>query len=161
MSAPVCDACANSLYLCTECERLLADSAINEYDVEVARALAELTQGAVSFRRAIETQDYVIVIAGEDDVGGIIGRDGANIKALSSRIGRNVRVVGDGDFEELVKAFIAPARVKGINKVFDKGSQRIRVHVDSRDRDRLRITQADLGRLIAGLAEGEVELLFD
>ena len=162
MVLPVCWFCAKGRYLCVDCEKKLGDGRINVYDVEAARALHELLGGEASFHRAIDTEDCVIVLTDSADVGKIIGKGGANIKLLSQRLGRRVRVVGVDDFEEMVRAFIAPARIKGINTVYlSNGVQAVRVRVDKRDKDKLRIALPDLKRLVAGITDTQVELTFD
>jgi transcription antitermination factor NusA-like protein len=150
------------MFLCTACEAKLEVGQINVYDIEVSRVLYELFGDEASFHRAIDTEDYVILLTESRDVGKIIGKSGANIKLLSKRLGKKVRVVGEDDFEEMVKAFIAPARVRGINTVYlENGVQAVRVRVDERDRDKLRIGLADLKRLVAGITDTQVELTFD
>ncbi|MBD3387554.1 MAG: transcription elongation factor NusA [Candidatus Altiarchaeales archaeon] len=162
MALPVCTDCAKRRLLCASCESKLSSGLINEYDVEASRALYGLLGDGADFRRAIPTEDFVAVIAKADDVGSVIGRGGDNIRVLSERLGRPVRVVGEDDFEEMVRALIAPARIKGVNEVFKPGGGRkIRVRVNAEDRKKLRMGVEDLRNLLSSLADAELDLTFD
>ena len=162
MSLPVCTVCAKSGVLCPSCEAKLGEGRINEFDVEVSRILYELLGEEANFTRAIDTENYVVILTGSGDVGGLIGKGGGNIKEISKRLGKQVRVVGEGDFNEMVKAFIAPARVNGINTVYrPDGTMATRIRVDARGRGRLRVSPEDLRRLVSGMTDRHVELAFD
>jgi len=162
MDLPVCEVCAKSPILCSDCEKKLSDGVINEYDVEVSRVLYELFADDARLTRAIETQDYVVLLTKSEDVGSVIGEGGLNIQMISERLGRSVRVVGEGDFENMVKAFIAPARVKSINTVYrPRARKSVRVRIKRGDRGKLRNTLDDLGKLISSISDVDVELAFD
>jgi transcription antitermination factor NusA-like protein len=162
MPLPVCSVCAKSGILCPACEAKLSEGKINEFDVEVSRVLYELLGDEADFTRAINTENYVVILTGREEVGKIIGKGGRNIRVISKHIGKQVRVVGEGDFNEMVGVFIAPARVHSINTVYKpNGSMAIRVRVDRRDKNKLRIGVDDLKKLVSGITDTPVELTFD
>ncbi len=161
MRLPVCGRCAESQILCPECEGKLSAGAINEFDVEVSRTLYELFGDSACFTRAFDTADHVIVLTEQDEVGNLIGREGVNARTIMERVGKPVKVVSESEFDETVKAFIAPARVKSINTVHRPGGESIRVRVEAGDRRRLRMNVEDLRALVSGLTDSQVELVFD
>lgn len=161
MALPICQACAGRILLCKDCEAKLAGGRINEYDVEVSRTLHSLLGADADFIRAIDTEGAVIVIAEADEVGGIIGRGGANLRELTKRIGKPARVIGRDDLNGTTKALIAPARVKEINHVYGQRGPMIRVRVGREDRDRLRLPLEDMRKLISAVTETDVDITFD
>jgi len=162
MPLPVCQTCAVRGVLCLACESKLASGAITEYDVEAARTLYGLIGAEADFLRAIDTESQVIIVAAAESIGNVIGKGGANLKALESRLGKHVKVVGRDDYHNMASALIAPARINGMNEVLRPGGGRgLRIRVDRSDRDRLRMPAEDLTRLIAAASECSVELVFD
>lgn len=162
MTLPVCSTCAGRNVLCRDCESKLASGAITEYDVEAARTLHGLMGSEADFLRAIDTDSQVIIVAAAESIGKVIGKGGANLKALEARLGRRVKVVGRDDYQNMASALIAPARINGMNEVLKPGGGKgLRIRVDAADKARLRMPQEDLRRLIEAAADRTVELVFD
>jgi transcription antitermination factor NusA-like protein len=162
MALPVCKICAKNRVLCAACEGKLSEGRINEFDVEVSRILYELFGDETNFTRAVNTENYVVILTAADEVGRIIGKGGRNIRVISERLGKQVRVVGEGDFEEMVRAFVAPARVRSINTLYrPDGSTAVRIRVDKTDKNKLRISSGDLMKVISGITDKDIELTFD
>ncbi|MFH0862806.1 MAG: KH domain-containing protein [Candidatus Altiarchaeota archaeon] len=159
MALPICLKCARSNILCAACESKLASGAINVYDVETSRALAEMLADEADFAHAIDTEDQVMIVA--KDVGKVIGKGGANIRALSERIGKKVKVIGQDSLIEMATAIIAPARISGINTLLRPGGAKAyRIRVEIADRGRLRMGVEDIRRLINAASDCEVEIEF-
>jgi len=162
MESPLCRMYAARQVLCADCERKLASGAISEYDVEVARALHELIGDEAGFIKAVDTEGKVIVVAKPAKMGRIIGLGGVNLRDLAERVGKPVKVVGQGDFNDTAATLVAPARINGINSVLKPGGGKaIRVRVNRQDKDILRMPFDDIRRLIAAAADCEVDVVFD
>jgi len=160
MALPICDRCAKSSVLCGSCESKLAAGRINVFDVEASRALTGILGDEADFTHAIDTEDQVIIVA--KDVGRIIGKGGANIRALSERLGKKVKVIGQDSLKEMAQALIAPARIVGINTLLRPGGGRgYRIRVEKEDKSRLRMGVEDIRRLINAASDCEVEIRLD
>jgi transcription antitermination factor NusA-like protein len=162
MPLPICARCAGSGVLCPACEAKLAAGGINEFDIEASRVLYEIFGEAADLTHAVEAEGVVILIAPAGEVGKIIGRGGENLRKVSDRLGRRVRVVGNDSLKELVTALAAPARIRGVNTVYLPGGGRsYRVRIDREDSKRLRMRLEDLGRLVSAASGQSVHLAFD
>ena len=159
---PICDVCAQTGVLCAACERKLSEGKISEYDIELSRMLYAGMGNEAGFIKAIETSDNLVVLTERDNVGKIIGKGGSIIKEISAKIGRQIRVVGVGEFRDMVYDFIAPAKINGFNRVYvPDRSLKYRVRVDRRDEKKLRIPLRDLERMIESVTGTKVELILE
>ncbi|MFH1055340.1 MAG: KH domain-containing protein [Candidatus Altiarchaeota archaeon] len=162
MPLPICAGCAKSRFLCKDCQTRLDTGIVNVLDVEASRVFHELFGIEGNLIKAVDTENQAIILVKSTDVGRVIGKGGANIKTLSERLKRHVKIVGDGSFKEMAEALLAPARVRGINEVFQPdGGKTIRVRIDSSDRDRLRMGLDDMRKLMSAATKERVELAFD
>lgn len=162
MNLPICDVCVKTGLLCGACEKKLDSGSISELDVELSKILYELDHTDVGFARAIDTKNSIIILTDRDSIGKLIGRDGANIKAISKRLGKPVRVISTGSFNEMVYDLVAPAKVNGISKVHrPDGSTIKRIRIKKNDVQKLRMAPDDLQRVISSLSEKPSEIIFE
>ncbi len=161
MALPICEICAKSGVLCSACESKLQKGKISEVDVELSKILHELGQD-IGFDHAIDTENVILVVTAKDQIGKFIGKSGDNLKILSGKLGKQLRVIGRGSLEETIHDFVAPAKVLGINTVFKPdGSTTRRVRVRGKDKKRLRVSPGEMEKLIKSLADDEIEILFE
>ncbi|MEN4005862.1 MAG: KH domain-containing protein [Methanobacteriaceae archaeon] len=139
MILPVCDVCLKSGMLCQGCENKLKSGEITELDLDIAKLLFKLGDGKIGFKKTIEIGNVVIIVADEDHVGKIIGKGGKIVRAISKKLGKKVRVIGEGsDFKEIAKGLVAPARISGINIVYERdGEKKYKIRVMREDSRRL------------------------
>ncbi|MCX6695030.1 MAG: KH domain-containing protein [Candidatus Altiarchaeota archaeon] len=162
MVLPICELCAQTGLLCAACERKLGEGKISEFDVELSRMLYVVLGAEASFMKIVETSDNLVVLTERENVGKIIGKGGSTIKDISLKLGKQIRVVGVGDFKDMVYDFIAPAKVNGFNRVFvPDGSVKYRVRIDRRDEKKLRIPLRDLERMIDSVTGAKVDLILE
>ncbi|MFH1125919.1 MAG: KH domain-containing protein [Candidatus Altiarchaeota archaeon] len=162
MSLPICDICAKSGILCSACEKKLQENRITKLEVELSQVLYKLTRGGVGFEGAIELGDTLVIFANKADIGKIIGKKGAHIKDLSKKFKKQIRVVGTGDIREAIYDFIAPARIKAINRVYlPDGTEVQRIKIDAQDKEKLRMKPEEIKKIITALAGMGVELVFE
>ncbi|MGZ7069839.1 MAG: KH domain-containing protein [Methanobacterium sp.] len=139
MVLPVCDVCLKSGMLCQGCENKLKSGEITQLDLDIAKLLFKLGDGKIGFKKTIEIGDVVIIVTEKDQVGKIIGKSGKIVRAISKKIGRKIRVIGEGsDFTEVAADLVAPARISGINIVYG---------IDGKERYKIRIMKEDARRL--------------
>ncbi len=139
MVLPICDVCLKSGMLCQGCENKLKSGEITQLDLDIAQLLYKLGEGNIGFKKTIEIGDVVIIVTEKDQVGKIIGKSGKIVRAISKKIGKKVRVIGEGsDFREISRDILAPARISGINIVYGKdGEERYKIRVMKEDSRRL------------------------
>ncbi len=156
---PICDICAKTGLLCSACESKLSGGRITELDVELSRILYELTGGEIGFERAIDIKDFVIILANKGDLGKVIGKSGSNIRVISSKLGKQVRVIGTGNIRDMIYDLLAPARISGVNKVFKPdGSTFQRVRISKKDQGKLRMSIEDVSKIVSSLSEEKIEI---
>jgi transcription antitermination factor NusA-like protein len=162
MSNPICEVCAKTGVLCGVCEKKLQENRISSLDVELSQMLYKLTGGEVRLEGAIDVGGVVIILVKKEDIGKVIGKNGVNIRKLSQKINKEVRVVGAGDMREAIHDFIAPAKVMGVNRVYLPGSSELqRIKIDAKDKDKLRMKTEDIQKILETLAGTPVELVFE
>jgi len=162
MVLPICEVCAKTGLLCAACEKKLGDGKISEYDVELSRILYSSLGLDAEFIKVVETTDNLVVLAQRESVGKIIGKGGSTIKDISAKFGKQIRVVGVGEFKDMVYDFIAPAKVLSFNKVYAPGGAiKYRVRIDKRDEKKLRIPLRDLEKMIDSITGSKVELVLE
>lgn len=158
MSLPICDICATSGVLCGACEKKLTDGKVSGIEVELSKILVKIDD-ELNFESAIELGGNVVILAKKENIGKLIGKNGATIKQISSSIGKQIRVIGTGDLKDTIHDFIAPARVKSINKVYQPAGKIIqRVRIDKRDENKLRMSIEDMNKLISSLTDDDIEI---
>jgi transcription antitermination factor NusA-like protein len=141
MVLPVCDVCLKSGMLCQGCENKLKSGEITQLDLDIAKLLFKLGDGKIGFKKTIEIGDVVIIVTDKDQVGKIIGKSGKIVRAISKKVGKKIRVVGEGsDFKEIARDLLAPARISGINIVYG---------MDGEEKYKIRVMQEDSRRLPA------------
>lgn len=162
MSLPICGDCARTGLLCPECERKFREREITEIDVELSRILHKLTSGDVGFKQAVDTRDGVIVLAEKKDVGKLIGVDGSTIKTLLEELGKDIKVIGLDDRDEMIRHLVAPAVVKSINEVYKPdGLVTYKVRINRMDENKLRMSLCDVTRIASSAADTEVDFELD
>lgn len=162
MTLPICNICAKTGILCGACESKLQEGKISKFDIELSRSLYDLGKGEIGFERAIDTENFIIVLAQKDSIGKIIGKGGDNIRLLSNKFGKQLRVVGIGDMDSTIYEFVAPARILGINTVYKQNGEIVRrVRINKKDKKKLRMGSDEIKKLIESLTNYTIELSFE
>ncbi len=106
MKAPICGVCLKSGMLCRTCMKKLERGNVSETDIEVARALLELSASIRSLRditleRAVGSDNMIVIVCAKGDAARIIGKSGRTAKKLEKELGKPVRIVeGGGDVKD-------------------------------------------------------------
>lgn len=163
MVLPVCDVCLKSGMLCQGCENKLKSGEISQLDVDIAKLLFKLGDGKIGFNNTLEIGDVVIILTEKDQVGKIIGKSGKIVRAISKKIGKKVRVIGEGsDFKEVAADLVAPARISGINIVYGKdGVERYKIRVMREDSRRLPAKLDVLNNIMNQLSDKKTIIVID
>ncbi len=162
MTLPICDICAKAGVLCNACELKLKEGRISKLDVELSKALYEVGGGEIGFEGAIDTDKVIIVLAPKNDIGKIIGKGGDNIRLLSNKFGKQLRVIGTGDMESAIYDFVAPAKILGINTVYKQnGEITKRVRIDKKDKKKLRMDIDEIQKVVESVTNDKIEITFE
>lgn len=163
MVLPVCDVCLKSGILCQGCERKLKSGEITQLDLDIAKLLYKVGDGKIGFKKTIEIGDVVIIITDHDQVGKLIGKGGKIVRAISKKVGKKVRVVGeDSELRSVATDILAPARISGINIVYGKdGQEKYKIRVMHEDSRRLPARLDVLNNIIKTLTHQETTIVID
>ena len=163
MDLPICDVCLQSGILCKGCENKLKTGEISQMELDIAKILYKLGDGQISFKKAIDMGNVVIIITNKDQVGKVIGKGGNVVRAISKEIGKNVRVIGaDSDLKSVAKDILAPARISGINVVYGTdGEQKYKIRVLREDARRIPSNLDRLNEIIESLTGEKTTIVMD
>ncbi len=144
------------------CETKLQRGQISELDVEVSKALYGIGVEGIGFERAIDTKNFVIILTKKEDIGKIIGKNGDNLRLLSRKLGKKVRVIGTENMRDTIYDFVAPAQITAINTVYMPDGNIIRrIKINKKDKKKLRMDIKEIERLISSLSNDRVEISFE
>ncbi len=165
MKTPICDSCAWSEELCPDCRHNLASGRISPLDVEVSQILHKINEkhniSAASFCKAVSLGEAVFVFT-EGEVGLLIGREGKVVSALSSALGRRVRIVQKSpDVKKAIADLIAPARLLGINSVWTAGKEIVRLRIAKEEKDRIALKEETLAEIAGSFIGKPVQIAYE
>lgn len=163
MVLPVCDVCLKSGMLCQGCENKLKSGEITQIDLDIATLLFKLGEGKIGFKKTIEIGDVVIILTDKDQVGKLIGKSGKIVRAISKKVGKKIRVVGEeSDFKEIARDILAPARISGINIVYGTdGDEKYKIRVMKEDSRRLPARIDVLNDIVNQLSSEKTVIVID
>lgn len=156
---PICEICAKTGVLCNSCETKLKNNEISDLDVKISKIIYRLGKD-IGFKRAIDTDDFVIILTNKRDIGKIFGVGGENIKVLESELGKPIRVVSAESTEELVYSFVSPANIISVSRLFKTdGSVVKRVTINKKDMNKLRMDISDIKKIVSTLTNEKIEIV--
>ena len=163
MVLPVCDVCLKSGMLCQGCENKLKSGEISQLDLDVAKLLFKIGNGKIGFIKTIEIGEVVIIVTDKHQVGKLIGKGGKIVRAISKEVGKKVRVVGENsDLRSVARDILAPARISGINIVYETdGQQKYKIRVLREDSRRIPTRLEVLNKIIKQLTNKETMIVLD
>jgi transcription antitermination factor NusA-like protein len=125
--------------LCPGCQEKVNKGEITELEAEISLRLYNLLDKykmpqELTFHKAIETDDTVILVVGENQIGTIIGKGGKIVKSLQKELNKKIRVIENtDDIKKIAQDLIHPARIMGINILYlpDGGTKKkLRIPVE-------------------------------
>jgi transcription antitermination factor NusA-like protein len=149
--------------LCNGCENKLKSGEISQLELDIAKIVYNLGDGQIGFKKAIGTDNVVIIITEQDQVGKLIGKGGKIVRAISKELGKKVRVVGAGsDLKSVAKDMLSPARISGINVVYGKDGEEIfKIRVVKEDARRIPADMEVLNEIIEKLTGEKTRIVLD
>jgi len=157
---PACLTCVNSGFLCNSCQEKLDNGELTEFELDLAKDLTKLEESHqneygflkdVSFHKAIDYEDVVIIVVGNKDKLRI------NQKLLdwmkeTYEIETIILVEKSRKVRPVVESLIAPSKVLSINEIFlATGDIEFKAVLKDSDKDKILFTKDELEELILEL----------
>jgi len=155
---PACKTCVNSGFLCTSCQEKLDTGEITEFELDLAKNLNELEDSEkfeflknVSFHKAIDYEDVVILVIGNKDKLKISSELIAWVKE-TYQIDETILIEKTSKPRPVVEALIAPSKLVSLNEIFlATGDVQFRAVLQEEDKDKILFTKEELEELILEL----------
>ncbi len=163
---PICKVCAKTGVLCSSCETKLRNGEVTQLEIDLSRTLLDLEKQfpalkRVSFYKAIEKEDLVILIVGKGEINHIIGNYGKTKKILQEKFNKNFRVIEKSKSpKKILEDLIAPIPVLGINQIYlPTGEIENKARVSEKDINRIPIDINILEDIIYSLTGTHIRIV--
>ena len=123
---PACQTCVNSEFLCSSCQEKLDSGDITEFEIELAKELLQLEEEEpekfgflkeISFFKAIDYEDVVILVVGKNDKLKITPELLKLIKA-SYEIEEIILIEKTKNPRAVIDNLISPSKSVSLNEIF-------------------------------------------
>jgi transcription antitermination factor NusA-like protein len=168
MKGPFCNFCLQTGILCGKCQSLLDSGELTNLDVVVAMELNKLEQKYtelkdITFYRAVEVGQLVVVLVGEHDLPIILGQRGRIVKALEKTLNKRIRVIETSSSTgKMIEDLLTPAEVAGINTIWlPDGTTVKKVRIRNFDRKKLPASVDTLEGIILQLTREPIRIVFE
>jgi len=165
MRAPLCEVCLSSDILCQGCAGKLQTGELSQMEVDVSRFVFGLSDKLHSLKEAtirkIIDGDVMLIVAAKGDGAKLVGKGGAEVKALAKQWGKSIRVLEENEFRQFVSELLHPLTVTGINRLYTPDGEILRVRLPAAQKPRSIITPEGFGTMMHKLYGQKTELLFE
>ena len=167
MEAPICEVCLKSDILCAGCEAKLREGKISELDVELSKTLYTLSKKFkalrdVTFIRAVEMENQIIIIVKKGDAGKVIGKGGVIVKELTRKFNKRFKVVEYKEpLREFIQDIISPVSLLGINIIYTPNGEKYRIRISKRDASKFSVSVDEIKALVENLTSFPAEVVFE
>ena len=166
---PACKTCVRSGFLCTSCQEKLDDGELTEFELDIAKSLLEAEEQnekfsilrEVSFFKAIDYEDVVILVVGKKDKLRI-KPDLINWLKETYEIDNLILIEKTSKPRPVIEALIAPYKLISLNEIFlATGEIEFRAILTQSDKEKLLFTQEELEELILELTGNVTRIEFE
>jgi len=167
MKAPICDICLKSGILCLGCEEKLKRGTITDLDVKISKLLYQLEEEHhirdITFYRAVESRNLIVIIVGKGEIGNLIGKGGKTVKFLQRSLRKKIRIIEDTeDTRKIIQDLLHPARVLGMNILYlPSGENQYKVRIPKEDERRIPTTVKSAEEIITKLVKQKIMIAFE
>jgi len=165
---PICKVCAKTGVLCSSCEAKLRKGEVSQLEIDLSKEFLELEKKfhdlkKVSFYKAIEKDDMVVLIVGKGEIKYIIGEFGKTRKVLQEKFGKNFRIIQKSkDPKKILDDLIAPVPVLGINQIYlPTGEIENKARVSEKEFNRISVDIKVLEDIIYTLTGTHIRIVFE
>jgi transcription antitermination factor NusA-like protein len=154
--------------LCPGCQEKVNKGEITELEAEISLRLYNLLDKykmpqELTFHKAIETDDTVILVVGENQIGTIIGKGGKIVKSLQKELNKKIRVIENtDDIKKIAQDLIHPARIMGINILYlPDGGTKKKLRIPVEDEKKLPIDTSIVEDIILRMTGESVNVVIE
>ena len=164
----MCLTCLRSGVYCQQCQQKLNDGEITSLDLDIANALVNLehriaTIKNITYKRAIEIGNMVIIQISKKSLNQIADQKTMITTALEKAIKKKVKILQKTSKPKyLAEELLAPARVKGVNKIWlPDGTSETIIRLNADDQEKLPAACSQLQNTMQELLGGFVRINFE
>ncbi|MFX1395754.1 MAG: hypothetical protein ACFFAS_01795 [Promethearchaeota archaeon] len=157
---PACKACISSEFLCKSCQKNLDSGELTEFEIDLAKELIQLEEEEpqkfgflkdISFYKAIDYEDVVIIVIGKKDKIKIT-KDLINLIKSAYEIDKIILIEKTNKPRPIVDNLIAPSKLVSLNEIFlATGDIEFKAVISKEDKDNILFTKEELEELILEL----------
>jgi transcription antitermination factor NusA-like protein len=153
---PACTTCVQTGFLCTNCQDNLDNGVITQFELDLAKDLIDLEEKfsylkEVSFFKAIDFEDVVILVVGKKDKLRITDELKDWIKE-TYEIDKLILIENTKKPRPVIEALIAPYKILSLNEIFlATGDVQFKAILFKKDQDKILFTTEELEDLILEL----------
>ena len=153
---PACTTCVQTGFLCTNCQENLDNGVISQFELDLAKDLIDLEEKFsylkdVSFFKAIDFEDVVILVVGKKDKLRITTELKDWIKE-TYEIDKLILIENTKKPRPVIEALIAPYKILSLNEIFlATGDVQFKAILFKKDQDKILFTKEELEDLILEL----------
>ncbi len=163
---PVCVVCAQTGFLCINCQDKLDEGEITEFDVELAKELVKFEEKYprlrdASFVKSIDFGEIVLLVVGAGDRGKYSDE---LLKEIQEIFGLDkVQVIEfSKDITRIVENLVAPAKLRGVNQLFlPMGTIEYKARIPESDKDLLPLPVEDIEDIVQELTGKVTRIAFE
>ena len=165
---PACSTCVKSGFLCTNCQEKLDSGDITEFELDLAKDLIELEEQSnyeflknISFYKAIDYEDVVILIVGSKDKLRITPEFISWIKE-NYEIETIILIERSKKPRSVIEALIAPYKLVSLNEIFlATGDIEFKGVLQKKDEEKLLFTGDELEELVQEITSNVIRIEFE
>ena len=166
---PACQTCVHSGFLCTSCQEKFEVGALTDFELEIAKSLLEVEEQNekfsflrdVSFFKAIDYEDLVILVVGK--------KDKLRIKPVlikwfqdTYEIDNLILIEKTNKPRPVIEALITPYKILSLNEIFlATGEIEFRAILYQSDKEKLLFTPEELEELVLELTGNVTRIEFE
>lgn len=156
---PACQTCVNSGFLCNSCQKKLDEGAITDFELDLAKELLVLEESDgrfdflrnVSFYKAIDYEDVVILVVGKKDKLRF-NEDLLGWIKKTYEIDEIILIEKTNKPRAALEGLISPAKLLSLNEIFlATGDKEFKGILRKSDKDKILFTKEELQDLVLEL----------
>lgn len=165
---PACITCVKSGFLCTSCQEKLDAGAITEFELDLGKDLLDLENDEkysflkdVSFFKAIDFEDVVILIVGKKDKIRI-SKELVDWIKETYEIDKLILIERTNKPRPVIEALIAPFKLISLNEIFlATGDIEFKAVLSKKDQDDILFTAEELEELFLEITGNVIRVEFE
>jgi transcription antitermination factor NusA-like protein len=166
---PACVTCVHSGFLCSSCQEKLDEGILTEFELDISNFLLELEEGSeefaylkdVSFFKAIDFEDVVILVVGKKDKLRIT-QELLDLLKETFEIDKIILIEKTNKPRPAIEALTAPNKLLSLNEIFlATGEIEFRAVLFKRDKEKLLFTKEELEDLVLELTGKVTRIEFE